>query len=66
MITLFFAELLDHNGNAVMKTQYCVSAKQSAFIANKFAKSCPPCAGFKIRKQVFEAKDLMWILNTPS
>jgi hypothetical protein len=66
MITLFFAELLDYSGNAIMQTQFTASAKHSAFIANEFAKSCPPCAGFKIRKQTFLAKDLLWILITPS
>lgn len=63
MLTLYFAEILDHANKPVMKLQYTVSAKHSAMLATEYIKNVPPACAFTIRKSVFRPKDIAYILN---
>lgn len=63
MLTLYFAEILDFSNKPVMKLQYTVSAKHSAMLATEYIKNVPPACSFAIRKVVFKASDIAYLLN---
>ena len=63
MLTLYFAEILDYTNKPVMKLQYTVSAKHSAMLATQFVKNVPPACSFAIRKAIFKASDVAYLLN---
>jgi hypothetical protein len=63
MLTLYFAEILDHSNKPVLKLQYTVSAKHSAMLATQYIKDVPPAAAFAIRKAIFKASDIAYVLN---
>ena len=60
---LYFAEILDQNKVPVLRLEYTVSAKHSAFLATEFINNCPPAQGFAIRKKFLEAKTICKIIN---
>ncbi len=63
MLTLYFAEILDFSNKPVMKLQYTVSAKHSAMLATEYIKNVPPACAFTIRKAIFKASDVAYLLN---
>jgi hypothetical protein len=63
MLTLYFAEILDYSNKPVLKLQYTVSAKHSAMLATQYVKDVPPAATFAIRKAIFKASDIAYVLN---
>lgn len=63
MLTLYFAEILDFSNKPVMKLQYTVSAKHSAMLATQYVRDVPPACSFTIRKAVFKASDVAYLLN---
>jgi hypothetical protein len=63
MLTLYFAEILDYSNKPVMKLQYTASAKHSAMLATQFVRDVPPACSFTIRKAVFKASDIAYLLN---
>ena len=63
MLTLYFAEILDYSNKPVLKLQYTVSAKHSAMLATQYIKDVPPAATFAIRKAIFKASDIAYVLN---
>lgn len=60
---IYFAVILDHKGKEVMRLPYTGSSKHSAFLANAFIETCPPAAGFTIKKIVVTASSVAAMLN---
>lgn len=59
---LYYASITDHAGTEVLRLKYTTTAKHSAFIASQYVLSCPPAAGFKIKKYTDVSK-LAELLN---
>jgi hypothetical protein len=60
---LYFAVITCHQGTEVLRLEYTTTSKHSAFLAQKYIDFCPPAAGFKIRKQLIDAKQIARLLN---
>lgn len=63
MITLYFAEILDHTGKVIVKLRYSASVKQAAFLGKKFVNEVPPAAEFKIKKVNFSLGNVAEAMN---
>jgi hypothetical protein len=63
MITLYFAEILDYSGKAILKLRYTSSAKHAAFLGNKFINEVPPAASFAIKKVNFSLSNVAEAMN---
>lgn len=60
---LYFAYILDHQGNEVLRLDWTATAKHSAFLAQQYLNSCPPAAGFKITKRPIELRAVAQLMN---
>lgn len=60
---LYFALILDHQGQEVLRLSWTATAKHSAFLAQQYLDSCPPAASFKITKRPVELKHIAQLLN---
>jgi hypothetical protein len=60
---IYYAEITDIAGNAVMRLEYTVSAKHSAKLAEIFIKNCPPAQGFNIKLAFIDAKHVVSMMN---
>ena len=45
---IYYAEITDFTGKAVMKLDYTASVKHSVELAEIFIKNCPPAQGYNI------------------
>jgi hypothetical protein len=63
MITLYFAEILDHTGKAILKLRYTATAKHAAFLGNKFVNEVPPASSFTIKKVKFSLGNVAEAMN---
>jgi hypothetical protein len=62
-MTLYFALILDHQGQEVLRLQWTATTKHSAFLAKEYIDSCPPAASFKITKRFIESRHMAELMN---
>jgi hypothetical protein len=60
---IYYAEITDFAGKAVMNLEYTASAKHSAKLAEIFIKNCPPAQGFNIKLAFIDAKHVVSMMN---
>ena len=60
---IYYAEITDIKGVAVMTLEYTASAKHSAKLAEIYIANCPPAQGFNIRMTFIDAKHVASIMN---
>lgn len=60
---MYYANITDFNGKAVLALNYTATAKHSAFLAQQFIDQCPPAQGFTISYVLITAKEVARMLN---
>jgi hypothetical protein len=63
MLTIYFAQILDHQSNAIIDTPFTATAKHSAFNAIQYIDNCPPAMTFRICKRMISSKEIASLLN---
>jgi hypothetical protein len=60
---IYYAEITDIAGKAVMNLEYTASAKHSAKLAQIFIANCPPAQGFNIKLMFIDSKHVASMMN---
>jgi hypothetical protein len=62
-MNVYYASILCHKGIEVLRLEYTVSAKHSAFLGTQYVNLCPPAGSFKINKLTIDSRHITRLLN---
>jgi hypothetical protein len=60
---LYFAVILDYNGNVVLRLEYTCTAKHSAFLGKQYVDNCANAGSWKINKTTIDKTLIKNMMN---
>ena len=61
---LYYAEICDHKGDAVIRTKYYPSNRQAGAVGKQITEYIPPAASYNVRLAIFDAHRIAEMAST--